>query len=346
MGMCATREILRLPETELVAVLAYSKAKHGVDVGQLLGSELTGVRVTTDADELIAAKPEVVLQATHLFPEFPSDDEIIRLLEAGINVITCLPYQYPQARGADVAKRFDEAGKRGGATLFGTGENPGFMFERLAATMTGISNDIQCIRVDEYFSCQHLTNGKEILPLYGFGTPVEEVEKNETSGILVGHYLTGPIHYMADKLGVPLDRIERTSHHKVVTEDITIPGVITARKGTVGTLSFKFTGYSNGRPMFVNRTRLYLHESLRPREAKGDDYWIIQIEGQPSTRLGLEITGSLKRNLPRLPNNPAPGGYFATVIPMIQAIPMVIDAAPGLHVTAMPEVHWKPDMRN
>ena len=38
--------------------------------------------------------------------------------------------------------------------------------------------------------------------------------------------------------------------------------------------------------------------------------------------------------------------YLATVIPAIQAIPMVIAAAPGIYVSGMPEVHWKPDMRN
>lgn len=343
MGLCAIREVLRLPETDLVSVLAYNKTKHGVDVGTLIGANPVNVRVTTDFKELIAAKPDVVLHTAQFYPSFSSDDEIEMLLEAGLNIITCLPYQYPLSRGAAVAKRFDDAAKRGGATLFGTGINPGFIFERLAAVMTGISNDIQSIRLDEYVCSQDKPSG-EILGLFGYGMTLEEIEKNTTVAMLAETYLAMGMRYLADKLGMPLDRIERTSHHQAVDRDIVLP-IFVARKGTVGIVSFKWTGYAHGKPMIVTQAHWYLHESLRPAEAKGDDYWLLQIEGQPSTRLGLEIQGSFEKNLNVLPNNPTTGAWFATVIAMIQAIPMVIDAAPGQLLPAMPQVHWKPDMR-
>jgi len=345
MGTCALRELRRLRETTLVSVRAYDKSKHGMDAGALIGAAPMGVRVTTDVNELLAEKPEVVLHTAQYYPQSPPDDDIVMLLKAGINVITALPYQYPKSRGLEYVKLFDEAGKAGGATLFGTGINPGFVYERLAPLMTGISNDIQCIRLDEFFNCEQLKNGAEILRLYGFGSTPEEIEKNPVAASIASHFLPVGMHYLADKLGLPLDRIERTSHHGIVSSDIVIPNVITAKAGSVGTVSYRWTGYSGGKALFVIQVHWYLHESLRPSAAKGNDYWLLEIEGRPSSRLGLEIMGSMKNNQAMLESNPTPGAYFANVIAMIQAIPMVVEAAPGLLIAAMPEVHWKPDMR-
>ena len=103
MGQAAIREVLRLPETELVGVLAYSPAKDGVDVGTLIGQDRIGVSTTTDPAAIVALKPDVVLHTARDFGDFRSDDDIVMLLEAGINVISVLPYQYP--RGARQRRR-------------------------------------------------------------------------------------------------------------------------------------------------------------------------------------------------------------------------------------------------
>lgn len=345
MGSCAIREILRLPETELVSVRAYNPEKHGIDVGTMLGGEAVGVRVTTDVQELVAAKPEVVLHTPQYFPDSPCDDDVAALLEAGIDVISALPYQYPKARGEAVWKRLDEAAKRGGATLFGTGIFPGFVDQHLAAVMTGISNDIQSVRVDEFFNCEHLKGGNEILGLLGFGLTPDEIEKNTVPATIASDYLPLGMHFLADKLGTPIDRIDRTTHHESVDRDIELPGIITAKAGTVSTVSYRWTGYTKGKTMFVAQVHWYLNESLRPDGASGANSFSLQIEGRPSTRLSLEILGSVEKDLLMLPSNPTSGTYFANVISMIQAIPMVVDAAPGWLVAAMPQVHWKPDMR-
>lgn len=345
MGQCAIRETMRLPETDLVGVLAYNPSKHGVDVGTMLGQEQFGVRVTTDVEEFLQTKPEVVLHTAQYYPDAPPDDDLAMLLEAGINVITALPYQYPNARGDASMKRLLGAGKRGGATLFGTGINPGFVYERLAAATTGLSNDIQSIRLDEFFNCQHLNTGTGILDIFGFGSTAEEIAANPVAATISSDFLPMGMHYLADRLGMPIERMECTAHHGSVDHDVVLPGVTTAKAGTISTVSYRWTGYASGKPMYVIQVHWYLHESLRPETARGDDYWLLQIEGRPSTRLGLEIMGSVEKELPMLAGNPTPSGYFATVITMLQAIPMVIEAEPGWLVPDMPQVHWKPDMR-
>lgn len=117
-GGCAIRELVRLPEIELVAVLAYSKQKEGVDAGALVGIGEVGLKATTDVSRFLAAKPDCVLYAARDFTDFRGDADIVMLLEAGVNVITVLPYHYPRIRGAEIVEKFEAAGKKGGATLF------------------------------------------------------------------------------------------------------------------------------------------------------------------------------------------------------------------------------------
>lgn len=344
MGLCAIREIIRLPETELVGVLGYSESKNGADAGVLAGGAPVGVKVTTDPKDIIALKPDCVLHTARDFGDFRADDDIVMLLEAGINVISVLPYQYPAARGKDFEQRFIEAGKKGGATLHGNGIDPGFMYERLAALMTGLSNDIEYIRLDEYFNCT--TVGGDILHLFGFGNSAEEIKKNPIAALMAGNYLTMGMRYLADKLGVPLKRIEQFHRHELVERDEQIPGVYEVKAGTIGTVSFEWIGYTyDDKPMFQIQVHWYLNDNLRPANVPTDNYWILEIEGLPSTRLGLEIKGSIAKDQVISPRNPGPPAYLATVIPAIQAIPMVIAAEPGIYVSGMPEVHWKPDMR-
>jgi hypothetical protein len=311
----------------------------------LVGLPAIGVPITTDLAQFLAARPEVVLHTARDFGDFRCDEEITALLEAGVNVISVLPYQYPIARGQEAHDRLMNAALKGGATLHGTGIDPGFLYERLAATMTGLSNDITQIRLEEYFNCSGLESG-DILSLYGFGTSLEELEQNAVPSSMAENYLTMGIRYLADHLGVPVKNIERRSHHKLAANDISLSNGFSAKAGTVGTVSFEWLAYSEDDvPMFQVQVAWYLDRTMRPAAALADDYWIIEIEGTPSSRLGLEIKGSMKQNLAITERDPTPGAYLATMVPAVQAIPKVIAAEPGILVAEMPEFYWKPDMR-
>lgn len=343
MGQAAIRELVRLPETDLVGVFAYNESKNGVDAGTLAGIEPIGVKATTKANEILTLKPECVIYTARDFGDYRSDSDIIALLEAGINVVTVLSYQYPKTRGREAEQRLIDAGRKGGATLHGTGLDPGFLYERLAALMTGISNDIQYIRLDEYFNCGNV--GAEFLRTFGFGNTLDEIEKDPIAGKNANNYLSMAIQYMADKLGVPLKRIEMFHRHKVVDHEESIPG-LKLKAGMVGTVSFEWKGYTHDeRPMFQIQVNWYLNDNLRPAGVPSNYYWILVTEGIPSSRVGVEITGSFEKNLDILPQNPVSPGWLGTIIPAIQAIPLVINAEPGIYVSAMPDIHWKPDMR-
>ena len=347
-GMAAIRELLLLPEAELVSVLAYDKTKQGKDVGSLAGMKPVGVQVVTDVSQLVASKPECVIYAARDYGDRRSDQDIVTLLEAGINVVTVLAYQYPKLRGKTALRRIEEAARRGRATLFATGINPGFMFERLAMVMSGLSNAIEQIRLMEFLNCEAMPGAGTFLKLMGFGMKQVDRDATEQTAALVGSYLTQYLYFAAEKMGKHIERVERAEQHVNTDTAIVIPNVVTIDAGTVARVSYGWTAYSDGQPFLSTQSNWYVTEKMRPPQAlgKGDDYWIIEIEGRPSTRVSVEVHGSLNRKHQVNPQNPSNLSYLVTVIPAIQAIPAVIAAEPGIMIVCTPEFHWKADLRS
>ena len=344
LGACAIREVLRLPELELAGVLAFSPSKNGVDAGDLAGTGKTGVLATTDFHEFIKIEADCVIYTGRDFGDWRADAQILALLESGKNVVTPLPYHYLKTRGPAIEKRFLEAATHGGATLHGSGITPGFYNERMLLLMTGLTNDVKQIRFQEFFNVEPLAGALETLQLFGFGATLEQAQKNSFAGMMAENYLKQPIQFAADRLGIKLDRIERVSQHRTTSVPIETP-VMTLAAGTVGCVSYAWTAYVGSVPFYTTEVYWYLGKSMRPEVAKGDDFWTIEIEGRPSLRVSVESKASYAEDLYTRPDEPAPPGYLSTIVAIVQSIPAVVAAEPGFLLPALPQFHWKPDMR-
>lgn len=342
LGLCAIRELTRLPEFDVVGVLAYSPSKAGTDAGTLAGISPIGVKATTDRAEFLKINAECVLYTGRDMGNWQADDDILAMLAAGKNVITPLPYHYLKARSREAADRFEAAAKKGNATLHGSGITPGFYNERLAWLMTGLSNDVTHIRFQEFFNGEPLAEAADTLRLLGFGSTLEQMEKNPAPAMMAENYLKQPIIFAADKIGVKLDRVERKAQHQLAPVDIVTPS-LAVKRGTVGLVSFAWTGYANGKPFYTTEVYWYLGETMRPANAKGNDFWTVEIEGRPSLRVSVESQASFRTDT--LPVEPSPPGYLTTVVAMVQAVPAVINAPAGFLIPDLPQFHWKPDQR-
>ena len=345
-GVAAIRELILLPETELSGVLAYSDTKNGVDAGTLAGIDPVGVEITTDVSKFLAADPECVIYAPRDFGDFRADDDLVKLLETGIDVVTVLPYQYPIVRGGEVFKKLDDAAKKGGATLFATGINPGFLFERVALTATGLCNDVQRISLSEYINVEHISGGAEFLTVMGFGMTATDPQTVDAVAGTVSNYLTPYLYYVADQMGLTIDRLERDDEHIVTPVDIEIPDLFTLKAGSVALVRFRWTAYRDDNPVLSTQVNWYATDAMRPDEAQGfgDDVWKIEIEGRPSLKLTAELSGTLAGDAAH-PLNPTHPSMLGTAVPAIQAIGKVIDAAPGVMILDPPQFHWKRDLR-
>jgi len=194
----------RLTEFDLVAVLAYSPSKQGVDAGLLVGIDAVGVKATTNFEDLVASHAECVIYTARDFGDWRADGQILALLQAGKNVVTPLPYHYLKTRGPQIEAKFRDAAVQGGATLHGSGITPGFYNERLAILMTGLTNDVQQIKFQEFFNAEPLAGALETLQLFGFGAPLAQVEANPLAGVMAENYLKQPILFYADQLGIEI----------------------------------------------------------------------------------------------------------------------------------------------
>ena len=109
-GRRSLHAIIGRPDLELVGVYAHGADKVGQDAAELCGwPEPTGVLATNDIDALVALRPD----ACCYNPLWPSIDELVRLLEAGINVCTSAAWITGGKQTAEDRARIEKACEQG-----------------------------------------------------------------------------------------------------------------------------------------------------------------------------------------------------------------------------------------
>jgi len=343
-GAACIRAALTLPELELVGVLVYSEAKHGKDLGGLVGLAPQGIRATSDRNDIYALSPDCVLYTARDFGNFNFDEEIVALLEHGVNVIAAPPFQYLKVRGDKIAAKFEAACKKGGATLYGTGICPGFMFERLALTATGASNHIKHIMLEEFIRTG-AAESQETMEIFGFGVPIEQARQSETAVKIAEQYERQFLYYAGDVLGVPIPGLTRSSSFSVTPVELKAPTMV-LKANTVAFATHKWEGVSELGTMLTFKTHWYMSDEFRPAGIPCDDYYRITIEGEPSLRIGVELKASIANNQRIAPHEPSAPYFRVLAATMLQAIPGVCAAPPGVQLIAPPSnAYWKADMR-
>src|ERR1700704_5785821 len=88
-GTWSLREIIRNPDLELVGLRVYSPDKVGQDAGVIAGGRPIGVLATDRDADIVARAPDVVVHCAQAFAEQQQMlDDVLMLLEAGLNVVT------------------------------------------------------------------------------------------------------------------------------------------------------------------------------------------------------------------------------------------------------------------
>ena len=121
--------IQRHPDLELVGLHCYSPEKIGRDAGEIVGIDPVRVTATGTVEEIIAVAPDVLT----FHGVFPDEDLYVKVLEAGINIVTTADWitgyhrdtNHPHPSGRKVSELIAEACERGGSTFYGSGMNPG-----------------------------------------------------------------------------------------------------------------------------------------------------------------------------------------------------------------------------
>ncbi|MFI1801856.1 hypothetical protein ACH427_31570 [Streptomyces sp. NPDC020379] len=340
LGGALVRHIATMDSLKLVGAFSYTPAKSGRDVGEVIGIGTMGAQVTTDREALIAQHPDVVLHAPRIDGNWDTDDDVLELLGAGINVITALPYHGLRWRGDGAYNRFQRKAAAGGATLYVTGADPDFV-ERLVLTLTGLCGQVSHILVREIWAADGL--GPLLFQAAGFGQPLSAVQSASVLK-LADDFVTPTMRLMGEHIGAPLGRVEATDTSMAAPEDINL-GFTTIKRGTLGTLRLRWDGYVADRVACTFEMLYYCGETMRPPEAVAAECWIIEIEGRPSVRVTLDMVASIRHGTTRYDHDPTTPGYYASAAPLLQAIPLVVDAPAGIKECVMPTLHYTHDLR-
>jgi 2,4-diaminopentanoate dehydrogenase len=327
-GAIALRTIARRPDLELAGVWVHSPAKVGRDAGELAGTAKLGVAATNDAEGLLALAPDCVCY-TAAGEARPAEciDDFCRMLGAGVNVVTTsVPgLVHPAAFDPKHVARLEAACRKGGATLYASGIEPGFAGDQLVLTLATLSDKIRSVRTQEIFSYADYPVAFTMFEVFGFGKPPSHRSILELPGIQTSSW-GPPVRMVADRLGAKLEGIRETYEKRVTERRLEVAaGVIEA--GTVGAVRFETIGVIDGRDAIVIEHVNRMAPDVAPDwpTAARDGTYRISFEGEPSLVCELQLGR---------PADFSAQGMIATAMRVVNAIPYVCDAPPGIVTSA------------
>jgi hypothetical protein len=320
------------PDLELVGLYAYSPEKVGRDAGELVGVGKVGVQATNDAEALLALKPDAVVYS----PLYPDVNELVRILEAGVNIVTTcnfitgwgLDYRADKY-GPNARKRIDEAARRGGVSIFGTGINPGYI-NYLACIASSVCRRVERIRVTEAIADIVPFLGDPNILEFGYGKPLdtpglEERQKSESS------VFGDAIELMASLMEIPLDEIRFASDLAPATVRIETPGG-TIEPGMIAGVRLRWEGVAKGRTVLENHQVWIAGPNVAEVEAWGAANrhgYHVDIEGDPNVSNVFLPTPPGDLSKLSMADHHALGMRI-TGLPLVNAIRSVFASAPGI----------------
>jgi len=311
--------IARNPELELVGCYAWSPGKVGRDVGTLCGLDALGVTATDDVDTLLALRPDCAVYT----PMWPSIDELVRILGAGVNVVTTAAFINGRRLGPE-RQRLIEACERGGSSLFGTGINPGFI-ELLSIVVAGVCDRIDKITVSEAAHTMGY-DSPDTEKAAGFGRPIDD--PNLQSMTAEGTAVFGEaVAMVADALGVELDAVVCTAEHAKTTEDLDL-GSWQIAAGCVAGVAASWQGRVGDRTLVELNVRWKKAPILEP-DWKIEDGHVIEVQGRPTVRTTMQFLPPPDFEARSLTDFMVLG-HIMTAMPAVNAIPAVVAAPPGI----------------
>jgi hypothetical protein len=306
-GAAVVKEIAARPGFKIVGGIDIDAAKVGRDLGDIVGlPNRLGLKVWSDAAAALKKlKPHVVVLCTsssmkQVMPQIET------VLKAKVPIVaTTEELAYPGYTHVRQARQIDTWAKKARVAVLSTGVNPGFVMDALPIALTAA-----CQRVDRVTVHRIQDARNRRLPFQqkiGAGLTTEQFEKRVRDGSIKHVGFTESIAMIADSLGWTLDRISDLVEPKIA--QVTVSSEFLAvDPGYVCGIIQEGIGYRKKQPAI----RLHMEAYLGAPDA----YDLIDIDGLP--RMSVKIEGGIH-------------GDVATTAIVINSIPKVIDAAPGLH---------------
>lgn len=319
-GKQSVKAMAANPLLELVGCFAWSPGKVGVDVGELAGIAPLGVPATDDVEALLALRPDCVVYN----PMWPSVDELVRILEAGINVVATAAFITGENLGAE-RNRLVEACAGGGSSLFGTGVSPGFA-QLVAVTIAGICSRIDKVIVSETADTTFY-DSPDTERKAGFGQPIDDPDLPQMARAGTAVFAEA-VAMVADALGVELDEIVCEPEFAQTTADLVMTSW-TIPAGHVAGVAASWQGRVGDRTVIDLSVRWKKGSTLDPEWVIEKDGWVITVEGLPTVTASLDFLPPPDFEAETIEEFMAIG-HIITAVPALNAIAAVVGGPPGI----------------
>ena len=306
-GAAIVKQVAQRPGFTIIGGVDIDPAKIERDLGDVVGlPRRLGVKVAGDgAKALKRAKPDVVILCTgsSIKGVLPQVETILKSKTPIVS--TTEELSYPGYTHIRQARQIHQLAKKAKVAVLGTGVNPGFVMDALPIALTAVCERVERIVVNRVQDARirRLPFQQKI----GAGLTTEQFQKKVDDGSVRHVGMTESIAMIADSLGWTLDRIADDIQPKLASVTISSE-YLAVDPGYVCGIIQDGIGYRKGEPVIKLHMEAYL--------GSPETYDSVDIEGLPS--LSMRIAGGIH-------------GDVATASIIVNSIPKVLSAAPGLH---------------
>jgi 2,4-diaminopentanoate dehydrogenase len=306
-GCALARLAAQRPGLQLVGAIDIAPDMQGKDLGAVLELEHDlGVKVSSDAEAVLRmSKPDVVLHTTGSYlPTVKA--QLLGIIAAGAHVVsTCEELSYPYYRYPDLSSELDRAAQKQGVALLGTGVNPGFVMDKLVATLLTACTKVERVQVNRVVDAAGRRG--PLQRKVGAGMGVAEFQALADAH-KIGHVgLPESAHMLADVLHLPAGRkLVEVLKPKVADTEI--------KTKFVHVLPGQVAGVDQTAAMLVDGQEvIHLHLEMYIGAPQPIDR--VVVEGTP--RLEMAITTGVH-------------GDVATAAVSVNCVPLMAGLKPGL----------------
>jgi 4-hydroxy-tetrahydrodipicolinate reductase len=307
-GSLIAKFLLEKEGIEIVGAVDIASDKVGKNLGEVLGiKKKLDVKISSSTDELPSkVKADIAIHATtsYLKDSYP---QIASLIKKGVRVIsTCEELSYPYYSEPKLSNNLNTLAKKHKAAVLGTGINPGFLMDTLVLTLTA-----PCQRIEKIEATRVMNAATRRLPFQkkiGAGLTLDDFRRKIETGQITGHVgLEQSIAMIADALAWRLDSILAEQVEPVIAKKAVESRDIKVKAGQVAGLKQKAKGMVKHREVITLDFQAYIGAE--------EEYDAITIRGDPNVKQKIQ---------------PCVHGDIGTIAMVVNAIPKVMKASPGL----------------
>lgn len=304
-GQEIARAALANDEVELIGAVDSSPRLAGRPLSDVVGQAVGSMKVHSSLAPAVARRKGVVLlHATgSRLPQVK--DQLLEAMSLGLHVVsTCEELAFPWFNHPEIADTLEAAAQRAGVSIVGTGVNPGFVLDRLVATLGQVCGAVSHAKVSRTVDAR--TRREALQRKVGAGLSEDEFFSLVDQG-RIGHVgLVESAALCALGLGLDCDDYEEELTPVFADEDIS-GGAFLVKKGQVAGMHQVAVALDDGQ----ERVRLELTIALGADDP-GD---VIELDADPKVK--VLIPGGLP-------------GDRATAHLVVNAAPRMTASQPGL----------------